>query len=117
DNNFLRAGLLLDRCPEELRHWEWYHVHRLCPGELISLHGHKRPVLKVGFSSDGKCLASVSDQTVRVWDLSTSRETLAIRPGGGTNLAFSALSQDCKQFACCTPVGDVHDGRSAGSEI
>jgi WD40 repeat protein len=114
DNDLLRARLLLNACPEELRHWEWHHVHHLCHRELLSLQGHAGPVSYVVFSQDGQRLTSASEgETVRVWDLAAGRETRKFS-AGDTGVAFS---RDCKQAVSCTPLGDVQDGRSGESEI
>ncbi len=61
--------------------------------ELLSLTGHTAQVNSVAFSADGKRLASGSqDQTVKVWDATTGRQTLtfkAVTLGGIKGVAFS----------------------------
>jgi hypothetical protein len=62
----------------DLRNFEWYYLDRLCHRDLLTLRGHTAGVLSVGFSPDGKRLASASvDQTVKVWDATTGQETLS----------------------------------------
>ena len=83
----------------DLRNFEWYYLDRLCHRDLLTLRGHTAGVLSVGFSPDGKRLASASvDQTVKVWDATTGQETLALK--GHTMLVRSvAFSPDGKRLA------------------
>jgi WD40 repeat protein len=57
------------------------------------LRGHESHVRSLEFSRDGKVLVSGGDSTVRVWDLSTRRET--VEPiEAGTSVAKVAISPD-----------------------
>jgi WD40 repeat protein len=63
--------------------------------EIATLRGHDRWILVVGFSPDGKLLASGSaDGTVKLWNVATWKEHASLPSpsgsGGVTSLAFSA---------------------------
>jgi hypothetical protein len=68
-----QAEVLLDRCPEHLRGWEWHYLKRQRYGSLPPLQ-HAGAVWGVAFSPDGRYLASGTRETVHVWDLSTRKE-------------------------------------------
>ena len=81
---------------EDLREFAWrYWWNRCRNGEVFHLPGHVKHVNAAAFSPDGKWIATGSDdETVRVWDYATGRETarlydmgvevleVAISPGG-----------------------------------
>src|SRR5262249_53881261 len=69
ENNVVLARTLLRSVPEGLRGWEWNCLARACKAELQTLRGHKGAVTAVGYSRDGKWLASADDTgEVRLWD-------------------------------------------------
>jgi WD40 repeat protein len=87
-NDVLRAEQFLAECPDDVRHWEWHYLERLCHSELLTLRGHAGPVNGVVFSPDGKRLASAGDDgAVKVWDAVTGQELLTLR--GRHGVAFS----------------------------
>ena len=55
-NHVGRAERLLDKCPEEMRNWEWRYVMRLCRSEKFRWNLDYQ-VSDVAFSPDGKYLA------------------------------------------------------------
>jgi WD40 repeat protein/serine/threonine protein kinase len=73
----------------DLRGFEWFYLRRLCHQEILTLRGHIDRVNEVAFSTDGKRLASTSeDDTVKVWDAQTGQELFSLK-GGGRSVAFS----------------------------
>lgn len=65
-------------------------VRNTASGEkLFNLVGHAGPILDLGFSADGKQIASSAggtDGVVKVWDAITGKETLALSPGADVNI-------------------------------
>ena len=75
-------------CPpdkEDLRGFEWYYWHHRTHLELLTLR-HADAVFGVGFSPDGKRLASTGrDGTLKVWDSRNVIEcTVTFARGGQT---------------------------------
>jgi WD40 repeat protein/serine/threonine protein kinase len=80
----------------DLRGFEWYYLQRLSQQALSTLSGHKRPVLSVAYSPDGRWLASAGGEfsgcgEVKVWDAAAGREILALPVAAGQvySVAFS----------------------------
>jgi hypothetical protein len=111
-----RAEVLLNLCPEALRHWEWYYLKRRCHGKWLRLTGHTDLIRCVACSADGKQLASCgNDRTVRIWDTATGREMLTLRGHAGWVNAV-VFHADGRQLILASENGnvkvwDVADGR------
>jgi WD40 repeat protein len=89
-----RAARLLESCPPERRHWEWYYLRRLCPRLLVLRAGHIASISHVIFSHDGARVATASvEGTVKVWEVATGKEvvTMPAQPGEGklVDVAFT----------------------------
>jgi len=76
---------------EDLRTFEWYHLYGLCQANhRVTLHGHRKTINTLTFSPDGKTLASSSDGNVKIWDVATGDEKLALKQRGiRSGMAFS----------------------------
>jgi WD40 repeat protein/serine/threonine protein kinase/tetratricopeptide (TPR) repeat protein len=83
---------------DDLRTFEWYYLWRLCQGGLR----HSFPMINhdnaaaMALSPDGHTLATGFDQTIKLWDTRTGRETLALtgqRGQGFDELAFTPDGQ------------------------
>ena len=115
-----RADLLLDRCPKELRHWEWHYLKRRCHFEWVRLAGHTGAVRCVAYSRDGTLLASGGhDGIIRIWDPAAGVERQAL---GGLDGRIDALAfhADRRRLLSVTEKGvfkawDAADGRELSS--
>ncbi len=59
----------LEACADGPRGWEWGHLHRLADASVHTLRGHGGAVRSVDVSSDGRYIATASDdRTARLWD-------------------------------------------------
>jgi serine/threonine protein kinase len=114
DGDLVRAQLLLDQCPAELRHWEWYYVHHLCHREMLTLQGLTEPVVSIVYSPDGRRMISRGSQSVQVWDVATNREIFTLPARERETLV---ISPDCKHFACCLPGDYDEEGTVGESEL
>jgi WD40 repeat protein len=65
-------------------------------------------VFDVAFSPDGRCLASINEQTIKMWDSSTGQVLQTISGGGRARLAFSP---DGKYFAAGGRVWEFGPGQ------
>jgi len=101
-NNVNRVRDLLDKCPSELRHWEWHYLNRLSHAELLNLQ-HPAQVWNVAFSPDGQrlvssCGAANAPSEVKVWDAKTGKELLTLSRHGKP-VTCTAFSPDGKFLA------------------
>jgi WD40 repeat protein len=95
--NIGAARRALEAAPREYRNWEWYHLHSQLDGARAVLRGHRDGVLVVDLSADGKRLASVSGESLRLWDAATGQELAARRPPAG-KFRDLALSPDGRRL-------------------
>jgi WD40 repeat protein len=74
-DNLGRALILLGKCPDDLRKWEWDLLMRLCRVEQVILRNEREVgVTSVAFSPDGERLASAgADGTVKIWNRKTGK--------------------------------------------
>jgi len=101
--------LLLRHRPEpgqaDLRGFEWYYLWRLCHSERLTLCGHAGRVGRVAFSSDGKTLATGSeDMTAKLWDVETGRELLSFQDHA-SGVSAVALASDGTALAALGRTG------------
>jgi eukaryotic-like serine/threonine-protein kinase len=81
-NNLSRMEALLERCPRDLRDWEWHYLKRLRHSKQSPLR-HESPVLDAAFSPDGRLLATCTQAGfVRIWPTETGQEPLKWRAHG-----------------------------------
>jgi WD40 repeat protein len=71
--NVGRAEELLDKCPEQLRGWEWHLLKRQRYGNPVSL-VHPETAVRVAFSRDGEIASVCMDGKVRLWEARTGKE-------------------------------------------
>jgi eukaryotic-like serine/threonine-protein kinase len=98
-NNVATAYELLQRCPEEKRHWEWHYLDRLCHQELLRVEpweGATAPLTHAHITGDGEwiicagggadvwVLESHSGRAVRYWSHGYDGQTcaMAVSPDG-----------------------------------
>lgn len=80
DHELEVAAKLLQKCPPELRRWEWRRLNALVQRRAVTLTGHLKttgkvanPTTAVSFSPNGKFLASGAiDGSVIVWNLQSN---------------------------------------------
>ena len=118
-DNADRAAVLLDSCPEPLRHWEWHYLRRRCTSWTL-LEGHTDQVRGVTYAADGRRLASCgNDGTVRLWDAQTGSQVRKLRHEGWVRAVV--FHRDGKRLLSVNDAGlvkfwAVNDGRELRRE-
>jgi WD40 repeat protein/tRNA A-37 threonylcarbamoyl transferase component Bud32 len=92
--NMRLGDKLLRDCPEQLRDWEWHYLTRRRFAEpLVLTNGGNAIIHSVGFSSNGRLLASGGgDHRIQIWDLVSSArpiQTLTNHTGFVVAVVFS----------------------------
>jgi WD40 repeat protein/serine/threonine protein kinase len=91
DVRLMHHYLGVDACRPDFRGWEHDFLVALANKNQKTLHGHLRPITSVAFSSDGKRIASASeDGTVMIWEGTTGRVSAVLKghTGAVTSVAF-----------------------------
>jgi WD40 repeat protein len=118
-NNARGSAALLDRCPPELRGWQWRYLKGLHSVDLLTLHApHDAGAQSVAFHPGGKLLASSGGNPYQplpgggrsgdaaVWDADTGKARFRLR--GFRNVVTAvAYSRDGRLLAACSRDGSV----------
>ena len=113
------ARLRLDRCPRELRRWEWQYLSESIDRSIGALRGHGSVVGSVAFSPDGTRIVTGSwDKTARIWDAAAGSEVKTLR-GHSEAVNWAAYSPDGKRILTASSDGtarlwDAATGAEAG---
>jgi WD40 repeat protein/tRNA A-37 threonylcarbamoyl transferase component Bud32 len=95
----LLAHLRPEPGDEDLRHFEWYYLTRLCRAGQLTLRGHQAEVYFATFSPDGKTLATCGkDRAVFLWDVHTG-ERRRILQGHSDEVNWVAFSPNGRTLA------------------
>jgi WD40 repeat protein/tRNA A-37 threonylcarbamoyl transferase component Bud32 len=104
DNRVSEVSELLSRLrPEpgkdDLRHFEWYYLWRLCHAGQLTLLGHREEVYFATFSPDCRTLATCGkDRTVCLWDVHTGHRHQVLQ-GHNDEINWVAYSPDGRTLA------------------
>jgi serine/threonine protein kinase/WD40 repeat protein len=103
DNHLSLATTALDRCPAELRGWEWHYVNRLCRSTLLTVPSWG---LTVAYSPDGRYLVSGApavDNKCGAWilDAATGKE-VRLLSGLANHVCHAAFSDDARYLAAAS---------------
>jgi WD40 repeat protein len=101
-NDLARVEELLNECPPKLRHWEWHYLmrwYRFGPYTELPFYSTPARYWSAAFSSDGKQLAaSLSNGSIRIWDVST-RQPVRTLFGHFGSVGSVAMSHDGRWIA------------------
>jgi len=91
--NTVLLKVLLDRCHEEMRHFEWFFLKNISDTSFLTLDQHEGSVTSAVFSPDDRWILSggMNDYTVRTWDASSGelKRTLTGNENIVSSVAFS----------------------------
>jgi WD40 repeat protein/serine/threonine protein kinase len=105
DDDIGRAQQLLGECPEDLRHWEWSYLKRLCRVDPTALRDNTEVHAVAFHPAADQVAAACADATVRIKDARTGKllQTLrghesmcysvAFRPPDGRQLASAGTDR------------------------
>jgi WD40 repeat protein/serine/threonine protein kinase len=99
-NHLARAERLLERCPWDLRHWEYNYVKRLTEGARLTLRGFSTDVSGVAFCPDGKRLLVGTSNELRICAADSGKELFAL----ARDARKAVFSPDGKRVATA-PIG------------
>jgi WD40 repeat protein len=101
------ADLLLDRCPDRLRGWEWRHLWRKFHSELQTLKGHNGFLCAVSFTPDGTEIACAAEPTgFMLWEAASGQVVRRIPGHDGTSYGL-AFDRAGTRMACASGSGLV----------
>lgn len=109
DNQTIRAQQLLEQCPEDKRHWEWYYVYGLCHTETHTVRGY-HPFKYSAIGPDRRRLAysSYGDATLRIMDTKSGEIARAlVHPDEVYHVSYSPTGE--KVAGSITTAIIVHD--------
>ncbi len=112
--NLSRAIDLLNRCPEDLRGWEWHYLKRLHGKQLPPLR-HESSLYGCTISPDGGEIAAIDQEGyITIWDSMRCQQLHRFRGHEGTGWCI-AFSPDGVRLATGDRLGSVKiwDARSA----
>jgi WD40 repeat protein/tRNA A-37 threonylcarbamoyl transferase component Bud32 len=102
-----RADLLLDRCPERLRGWEWHHLRRKFHSELQTLKGHNGYLCAVSFTPEGTEVACAAEpRGFMLWETASGQVVRRIPGHDGTALGL-AFDRIGTRMASAASTGEV----------
>jgi WD40 repeat protein/tRNA A-37 threonylcarbamoyl transferase component Bud32/tetratricopeptide (TPR) repeat protein len=89
------------------RGWEWYYLMSLCHKDLATWQAHAGGAHAVAWSPGGDRLASGgADHVVRIWDLASGRELLALK-GHTATISSVAWAPDGRRLASADKIGGL----------
>ncbi|UCF33674.1 MAG: protein kinase [Phycisphaerales bacterium] len=91
---------LLDRCPADLRGWEWHFLRNLADESVMTIPAHDGAAIAAAFSPDDRMILSAGrdDKTLKLWDADKGT-LLRTFTGHTTMIACAALSPDGTRVA------------------